>query len=147
MEKITKELYIGGVTTKADVEHHKIQYVVNLVGLKASYRSKMFPIKDSGFHNDPVQFLRIIQAIDKHVKRRKTPIFIQCAMGMSRSPIVCALYLYYDQRFGSFDEAMEFVESMSRVAKPNPSLIEFVKMKVVPLAVKKKRMIRHGEIR
>lgn len=146
MERITQDLYVGGITTKADVEHHKIKYVVNLVGRKVAYRSKMFPIMDSFRNNDPIQFLRIIQAIDKHVKRRKTPIFIQCAMGMSRSPIVCALYLYYDQRFGTFDEAMEFVQSMSRVAKPNPSLIDFVKAKVVPLAVKKKRMIRKGEI-
>ena len=145
MEKITEDIYIGGITTKRDVEVHGIRHVINLVGRKVSYRSKMFPLMDSDFNNDPLQFLRILQDIDKHVKRRRVPVFIHCAMGMSRSPVVCALYLYYDQRFGTFEDALSYVLEMSRVAKPNPSLVDFVRSQVVPLAVKKRKALPRGQ--
>lgn len=135
MERITKDLYIGGVTSKAEVKHNKIKYVVNLVGYTLSYNNEKFPIRDGFTGNDPIMFLRIMQTIDKHIKRRRTPIFINCAMGMSRSPVICALYLYYSSKGGkysNFDDALEFVLSKSTVAKPNDEILRFVKYMAIP---------------
>lgn len=133
MERITKDLYIGGITTKIAIKHNKIKYVVNLVGEPFPYKSDKLPIRD-GVGNEPAQFLKIMQAIDVAIKQRRTPIFINCAAGMSRSPIVCALYLYWsgNGKYASFDEALQFVLSKSTVAMPNYKLIGFVKNKAIP---------------
>lgn len=132
MERITKDLYIGGVTTREAVKYNKIKTVINLLGDTLPYRSIKMPIKD-GRANDPKQFLKIMRAIDTAIKQRRTPVFINCAAGMSRSPVVCALYLYWSGkgRYASFDDAIEAVRSKSTVAMPNYKLIEFVKAKVL----------------
>lgn len=136
MERITKDLYIGGVTTREAVKHNKIKTVINLLGDTFPYKSIKMPIKD-GRTNDPKQFLKIMHTIDIAIKQRRTPIFINCAAGMSRSPVVCALYLYWsgNGKYANFDDAVEAVRSKSTVAMPNYKLIEFVKTKVLPLIV------------
>ncbi len=135
MERLTRDIYIGGVTTKATVKQKKIKYVVNLVGLPLSYKNDKFPIRDGNTGNDLIMFLRIIQAIDKHIKRNRTPILINCALGMSRSPVICALYLYYSGRspkYTNFDDTLNFVMSKSKVASPNDELIQFTKKRAIP---------------
>jgi hypothetical protein len=142
MERITKDLYIGGITTKVAVKYNKIKCVINLVGIPFPYKSDKMPIHD-GRGNDPKQFLKIMQAIDNSIKQRRTPVFINCAAGMSRSPVICALYLYWSGKgkYTSFDDALEFVLSKSTVAMPNYKLIEFVKNKSIPFmdSLKKKK--------
>lgn len=128
-------MYIGGVTTKVAVKHNKIKSVISLLAVDLPYKADKFPIHDGFTNNDKIMFLRIMQAIDKKVKQRRTPVFIQCAMGMSRSPVICALYLYYSNKGGkysNFNEALNFVLSKSTVAKPNDEILRFVKFMAIP---------------
>ncbi len=134
MERITKDIYIGGKTTGVAVKLNRIKYVVNLVGWPLPYKNDKMPIQDGSTTNDPAQFLRIMQAIDTAVKQRRTPVFINCAAGMSRSPVIAALYLYWSGKgkYATFDDALGFVLSKSTVAQPNYKLIWFVKNRVIP---------------
>ena len=135
LERITKDLYIGGITTKAAVKQNKIKSVISLIGVNLPYKAEKFPIHDGFTNNDPIMFLRIMQAIDKRVKTGRTPIFITCAMGMSRSPVICALYLHYNSnggKYSNFDDALEFVLSKSIVARPNDEILRFVKYMAIP---------------
>jgi protein-tyrosine phosphatase len=133
VEQITKDIYIGGITTREAVKYKKIKTVINLVGDSFPYKSDKMPIKD-GRTNDPKQFFRIMQAIDVAIKERRTPVFINCAAGISRSPIIASLYLYRSGKgkYASFGDALEFVLSKSTVAQPSYKLIDFVKKKAIP---------------
>lgn len=132
MEKITKDLYIGGVITREAVEHNGIKCVIFLSDMQTEYPGYNYHIFDSG-NNDPKKFISILKFMDERTKAKDTPIFLNCAAGMSRSPIIAALWLYHSGEYASFDNALEFVLSKSSVAKPNPRLINFVKAKVLPL--------------
>ncbi len=144
MYKITEEIYVGGITTAEEVKHNKIKCVIFLSNATTDYPGYNYQIFDSS-GNDPKQFIKILEAIDKHIKAKDIPIFLNCGMGISRSPVIAALWLYHDNRFKSFDEALEFVHNRSKVtlkgveAMPNPKLITFVKEKVIPLLNKTKK--------
>jgi len=134
MEKITDWLYTGGKTTTAAIAHHKIGYVINISGIPAEYKvDSVLKIADRGSNNDPKQFVEILKEIDKARKEEKTPIFLMCHAGVSRSPAIAALYLYYKHEFASLDEALEYITKQNRMARPNPNLVDFIKAKVLPL--------------
>ena len=138
MYKITEDIYIGGITSTQEVSHNKVKCVLLLSDVPTEYPVYNYHIFDSG-NNDPKKFIEIINAIDKHLKAGDSPIFLNCAMGISRSPIIAALWLYHSGKYSSFDEALEFVHNKSKVtlrgveAMPNPKLVNFVKQKVIPL--------------
>ena len=134
MERITKDLYIGGVTTREAVKHNGIKCVIFLSDMPTEYPGYNYHIFDSG-NNDPKKFISILKFVDEHMRTNDTPILLNCSAGMSRSPIIAALWLYHSGEYASFDNALEFVLSKSSVAKPNPRLINFVKAKVLPLMV------------
>jgi hypothetical protein len=134
MEKITDGIFISGKTTKADLTYNKIKYCINLSGIPIDYKvDKVYKIADDYERNDPKRFIAIVECIDKQVRAKNTPILIMCHAGMSRSPIIAALYLFYSRTFQSFDEALEYVVKKSKIARPNPDLVDFIKRKVVPL--------------
>lgn len=91
------------------------------------------PTDPDGVGNTPEQLINILEAIDKDIKEKGTPIFIQCHAGMSRSPIIAALYLFYNGTFSSFDDALEYVKEKNKIAQPNLDLIDFIKRNVIPL--------------
>lgn len=134
MEEITNEIYTGAKTTKEDVAYHKIKYIINVSGVPTEYKcNDIYPIADDGVGNTPEQFINILEAIDRGIKEKGTPIFIQCHAGMSRSPVVAALYLYYNGTFRSFDDALAYVEEKNKIARLNWDLIDYIKRNVIPL--------------
>lgn len=132
VEQITDFLFIGGITTKAEVDRNNIKYSINTCSFPTEYKSESHPISNDAY-NDPKSFIEILKKIDWNVKKGNTPVFISCQMGMSRSPTIAALYLYYSKKYPSFDDALYFVMQKSKVAMPNPELVDFVKDKVLPL--------------
>lgn len=138
MDKITNWLYIGGKTTKEAIAYNKIKYVINLSGVPCDYEvDATISIADAGAKNNntPERFIRIIKEINTAVKNGKTPIFLMCHAGNSRSPALASLYLYYNHDFDSFDDALDYVKKHSNIANPNPNFIDFIKKKVIPKMV------------
>lgn len=132
MDKITEEIYVGGQTTPQNIKAHGIKSVINLSSVPAEYPAEGMPISDSG-ENDPKRFIEILKKIDSNIKSGRTPVYVSCLAGMSRSVVVTALYLVYKKRFSSIDEAVEFVMVKHPHAMPSLELIDFVKEKVIPL--------------
>ena len=131
--KITEELYISGKETKEAVAHSKIKYCINISGIPVEYKvDEVLSLADSYEKNDAQKFIKVLDSIDRQVKAKKTPVLIMCHAGVSRSPTIAALYLFYNHTFQSFDEALEYVTKKSKIARPNPSLVDFIKRNVIP---------------
>ena len=134
MEKITDEIFTSGKTSDSDVAHNKIKYVIYISASPLDFKAdEDHPIIDGWGKNKPKQFIEILESIDKQIKARNTPVLIMCKGGISRSPTIVALYLFYNHRFKSFDDALEYVKTKSNVAQFNLGLIDFIKKEVIPL--------------
>ena len=59
-----------------------------------------------------------------------------CRGGISRSPTIVALYLFYNGTFNSFDEALEYVGKKSSLIQMNYDLVDFIKRNVIPILKK-----------
>jgi protein-tyrosine phosphatase len=55
-----------------------------------------------------------------------------CRGGISRSPTIMALYLFYNGTFKSFDDALEYVGKKSSLIQMNYDLVDFIKRNVIP---------------
>jgi hypothetical protein len=134
MEKITDEIYTSGKTTQAALAHSKIKYVIYLSDSPSDFKAdECLPIIDGYGENKPRQFIKILEAIDRQIKAKNTPILIMCKGGISRSPTIAALYLFYSHKFKSFDESLEYVSKKSSLISVNYELVDFIKKEVIPL--------------
>lgn len=137
MQQITDYLYVGGKTAQAEVAYRKIKYTINISGVPCDYNvDATIPIADGYDNNKAEQIICILKEIDKARKEGKIPIFLMCHTGISRSPTVAALYLYYVHDFSTFDEpfgALWILEkTCTQFVNPNPKLVEFIKKNVIP---------------
>ncbi len=132
MDRITKEIYIGGQTSPEDIKLHKIKSVINLSSIPTEYSSESLPINDSG-ENDPAKLIEILKAIDSKIKKGETPVYVSCLAGMSRSVVIVALYLVYKKKSSSLEDAIDLVRSRHPQAMPSLELLDFAKTKVIPL--------------
>ncbi len=71
--------------------------------------------------------------MDKQIKAKNTPILVMCRGGISRSPTIAALYLFYSHKFKTFDDALEYVGKKSSMIQINYDLVDFIKKEVLPL--------------
>jgi predicted protein tyrosine phosphatase len=134
MYKITEEIFTSGKASKLALAQDKIKYCINVSGIPVDYKvDDVCPIADDFEKNDPNHVVKICELIDRQVKAKNTPILIMCHAGMSRSPIIVALYLFYNHTFPSFDESLEYVIKRNEIAKPNPKLVDFITARVIPL--------------
>jgi protein-tyrosine phosphatase len=133
MEKITSKIYLGGISTKEEIERKKIKYVINLsTKAEPEYKARRYKLNDNG-ENTPKDFIKILRIIDEKMKEHITPIYISCRMGKSRSVVITSLYLYYSNKFNSFDAALKDTMHKVPAADPNHDLVAFVRQEVVPL--------------
>lgn len=134
MEKITEEIFTSGKTTKANLAKHKIRYCIYLSNSPSDFKvDESYPIIDGYGENKPSVFIKLLEGIDKQIKAKNTPLLIMCRGGISRSPTITALYLFYNHQFRTFDEALEYVGKKSSLISLNYDLIDFIKKKVIPL--------------
>jgi len=137
--KITDELYISGKETKEAVAHHKIRYCIYLSNSPSDFKvDESYPIIDGYGENKPSVFIKLLEGIDKQIKAKNTPLLIMCRGGISRSPTITALYLFYNHQFRTFDEALEYVDKKSSLISLNYDLIDFIKSQVIPKLEKEK---------
>lgn len=134
IEKITDEIFINGKTSKLEVTLKDIKYVIYLSASPLDFKAdECHPIIDGYGENKPKQFIKILESIDKQIKAKNTPILIMCKGGISRSPTIAALYLFYSHKFKNFDEALEYVSKKSSLISVNYDLVDFIKKEVIPL--------------
>lgn len=134
MEKITDEIFTSGKTSELKVNLKKIKYVIYLSNSPLEFKAdESYQIIDGWGENKPTQFIKILESIDKQIKAKNTPVLVMCRGGISRSPIIVALYLFYSHKFESFDEALEYVGKKSSLIQFNYDLIDFIKKEVIPL--------------
>jgi hypothetical protein len=131
--KITNELYISGKETKEAVARNKIKHIIYVSASPLDFKiDENHPIIDGWGENKPEQFIKILKSIDKQIIAKNTPILVMCKGGISRSPTIVALYLFYNGTFSSFDEALEYVGKKSSLIQMNYDLVDFIKRNVIP---------------
>ncbi len=134
MDKITDEIFTSGKTSELKVNLKEIKYVIYLSNSPLEFKTdESYQIIDGWGENKPKQFIKILESIDKQIKAKNTPILVMCRGGISRSPTIVALYLFYIHKFKSFDEALEYVGKKSSLIQFNYDLIDFIKKEVIPL--------------
>lgn len=133
MDRIEPWLYIGGKSSAVALAHNGVKYCINISGIPSECADVTLKVGDRGHNNDPQQFIVILKEIDKARKANNVPLMLMCHAGVSRSPAVAALYLFYNHEFKSFDAALDYVRQKSSLARPNPNLLDFIKQRVVPL--------------
>jgi hypothetical protein len=144
--KITNELYISSKETKETVAHNRVKYCINISGVPVEYKvDEVLPLADSYEKNDTQKFIKILESIDKQVRAKNTPVLVMCHAGISRSPAIAALFLFYSHAFKNFDEALEYVCSKNQALRPNPNLVDFIKKEVIP-KLKADKIKEHGRL-
>jgi rhodanese-related sulfurtransferase len=135
IDRITDDIYVGGVSSPEKIKLYGFKSVINLSGDYVEYKAENITLQDSS-GNNPQKFVQAVKLIEEKVKNKETPIYVHCGVGFSRSITVVALYLYHNKEFESLDRAIDYVVSKRPEAYPNPSLLKEVKEKVLPLLEK-----------
>ena len=134
IEKITDEIFTSGKTSKLEITLKNIKYIIYLSDSPLDFKAdEQYPIIDGYHDNKPKRFIEILKSMDKQIKAKNTPILIMCRGGISRSPTITALYLFYSHNFKTFDEALEYVGKKSSLIQINYDLVDFIKKEVIPL--------------
>ena len=87
---------------------------------------------DGGVGNSVESYLLAIDFIKTRILYNQTPVLVYCMAGQSRSPCICALFLYSAGLCKTFDEAMQYMRSKHAFTSTKEEIIEFVKQYVIP---------------
>ena len=122
--KIEDGLFLGGFV---ETPPEGVKAVLNVCEAKNNYKadfSRFAPIRNSApapsldWLRDQVAF------VDDH-RRADRPVYVHCAVGMSRSGMVVVAYLM--QRDGpSRDDALKTVQRQREMVKPNPAFLDLL---------------------
>ena len=127
MTRILKRLYLGSAS---DADHLAIsnpmgiRTVINVSTEKSERRRPglsylHYPIVD-GATVEPSVFEKVMTAIARQL--RSGTVLVHCSAGMSRSPVMVAVYLRYAGH-ECFDCALETISELRRLIDPNPVLV------------------------
>lgn len=131
MDKVNDLLYIGDVddySDKAKFEREEIKAFVNVSGRSFQSRVHYELAVNHDYTHIPLDdgvnpfriFNRAVDAVREHLSDERK-VFVNCAMGVSRSVAVSATALAVDKDL-SFEEALKEIEDARPIANPKQEL-------------------------
>lgn len=126
LTKLTDEIWVGDLRPIEDIKAHGIATTICLTSNKDFDGERIhYPLED-GAGNIPADFYIICTIIDTLVLTGRTPVLVQCRMGISRSVTVCAFYLAVKQpdKFLNIIEAVNYIKTLHKSAFPDINLLQ-----------------------
>jgi len=125
--KILERLYLGSASDAdrlAVANPAGISAVINVSTEKSEHKGPglaylHFPVRD-GASIEPWIFEQVITAIAEQIRSGK--VLVHCSAGMSRSPVMVAVYLRYAGH-ECFECALQTIAELRPLIDPNPLLV------------------------
>jgi protein-tyrosine phosphatase len=127
MTRILERLYLGSASDAdrlAVANPVGISAVVNISTEKSEHKRPgliylHYPVRD-GASVEAAVFEEVVTAIARHIRGGK--VLVHCSAGMSRSPVMVAVYLRYAGQ-ECFDCALQTIAELRPIIDPNPVLV------------------------
>jgi protein-tyrosine phosphatase len=132
MTKLADRLYLGNVFNARELEFHnpnKITAVLDISALPAYPRNDDIVYFRAEFldgHEIPLRDFTECIAFLKFCYENGHTIFLHCAAGMSRSPVIFASFMHY-MGFMDFDEAVLHIQSVRPIVQPSKTVADSAK--------------------
>lgn len=113
-------LYLGAGRPMRDLRGFKT--VINLARKPFDGERVHVPMHDGP--NTPDEFAAAVRWVESSVVGRAAPVYLHCAAGHSRSPVVAALYLIRSGECRTWAAAFARVKLAHPPARPNARIVE-----------------------
>lgn len=125
MNQIIPNLYLGAHSTSSRLRKYGIKYIINFAKKSYDGRRIHFPLHDG--KNELDKMIEAMNLIEKYMIKKDGLVYVHCAAGRSRSPIIVALYLIKIRYCKNLRIALKYIRTKRKSINPNIRILDCAK--------------------